>query len=108
MDVSVFNRLNRPVVLVTKGRGREVFRDSSRLMRRLQEAARIDQILSIQTETSYLAEETITGLQTMLRLVGYRPFLRAASNVGRPFSRFGTRWNWAYLQLYLGAEWRSF
>jgi hypothetical protein len=95
-------------VLITAGRGREVFHDSARLMKRLGEAVACDEIRGIQTASHYVEENGIAALQTMLRNVGFGPFRRAAFDAGRLYSRFGTRWNWRFLGEYLGWEWRAF
>lgn len=104
---TLFNHLSARVVLVTKGRGREVFDDSSKLFARLEEVQALgDSILSIQTPIHAVSEEGIAALETMLGTVGFRPFKTASKRRGNPFTRFGTRWSWAYLSDYLGWQWR--
>jgi|GEM_PF-6284052 hypothetical protein len=105
---SYFNHLASPVVLVTAGRGREVFNDSAKLMRRLAELPAMgERILSIQNQVYCVSEDGIAALETMLHTVGFRPFRVASKRKGNPFTRFGTRWSWAFLSDYLGWRWRA-
>lgn len=105
---TLHNHFRHPVVVITKGRGVESFEDSRELFKRLEEIPALgDSIMSIQQNGRAVAEHSIAALDTLLRTVGFRPFQRASIRKGPPFSRFGTRWNWEFLNEYLGFDWRS-
>lgn len=110
---TLHNRLLAPVVLVTKGRGREVFDDSRALMGRLQEIPMMrDSVMSIQQEKKgAVTEDGIAALEVFLAVEGWSYFNRAAQRrhdtTGEPVQRFGTRWNWRFFGEYLGWEWRE-
>lgn len=104
---TLHNQLPAPVVLVTRGRGREVFDDSSALIRRLEELPALrEEVLTIQTAAHAVAEDGIDALNLMLRTVGLRPFFTAARRETTPARALRTRWNWRFLSEYLGWNWR--
>lgn len=105
---TLYNRLSKPVVLVTKGRGREVFDDSAALFRRLEELpAHKETILSVQQGDRALVPDSVAALETLVWLQGFTPLWRAGVRAGAPFNRPYTRFCWAFLGDYLGLEWRT-
>ena len=109
---SLHNHLMTPVVLVTKGRGREVFDDSRALMHRLEALPALgESVMSIQWGAKgAVTEEGIEALAFFLEIEGWSYFRRAAQRkrdeTGEPVHRFGTRWNWRFFGEYLGWDWR--
>lgn len=102
------NHLLEPVVLVTKGRGREVFDDTRLLFARLAELPALkESILQLDHGRKTLAADSIAALETLVWLTGFESFKIASRRAGRPFTRFGTRWSWRFLGDYLGFDWRE-
>lgn len=100
--------LASPVVLVTKGKGREVFKNSRSLILRLESIAEIgDEIVQINNNVNCVPPEGIAALNTMLAVSGLRRFRRAAKRTGNAARAPYTRFEWAFLSLYLGWEWRA-
>lgn len=108
MHAFPFTSLLVPVVLVTKGRGREVFSCSRALFARLEELPRLKEtILQIDYGVRTLSPDSIAALETMIWLCGFECFKTASRRQSRPFNRFGTKWSWKFLSEYLGFEWRE-
>jgi hypothetical protein len=105
---TLHNHLPAPVVVITKGRGVELFDDSRRLFARLEEIQSFgDSILSIRQGERALAEHSLAALAYLVEFVGWAPFKRACIRRGNPWARFGTRWSWTALGDYLGFDWRD-
>lgn len=100
--------LASPVVLVTKGKGREVFKNSRQLIQRIEQIGEIgEEIIQINNNVSAVPPEGIAALNTMLSVCGLRRFRLAAKRSGNPARAPYTRFEWAFLSLYLGWEWRA-
>lgn len=110
--MSLYNHLPAPVILVTRGRGREVFGDSGKLFDRLAEIPELaDEITSVQTAGAVpqaVKEAGVRALNFCLRNSGLRRFsvaLRRRTGIER---RPRTRWAWRYFcDEFLGLEWKS-
>jgi hypothetical protein len=101
------NTLASPVVLVTKGKGRKVFKNSRQLILRLEAIAEIgEEILQINNNVYAVPPDGIAALNTMLAVCGLRRFRRAAKRSGNVARAPYTRFEWAFLSLYLGWEWK--
>lgn len=102
------NTLASPVVLVTKGKGREVFKNSRLLLLRLEAIAETgEQITQINNNVYAVHPDGIAALNTMLSVCGLRRFRLAAKRTGSHARAPYTRFEWAYLALYLGWEWKA-
>ena len=103
----IYNLMS-PVVLVTKGKGREVFKNSRQLIQRIEKIGEIgDEIVQINNNVAAVPPEGIAALNTMLSTCGLRRFRLAAKRTGNPARAPYTRFEWAFLSLYLGWEWRA-
>lgn len=103
------NTLLSPVVLVTLGKGREVFKNSRPLFLRLEAIAESGEtILQINNNVHAVHPDGIAALNTMLAECGLRRFRLAAKRSGTVARAPYTRFEWAYLADYLGWEWKAF
>jgi hypothetical protein len=103
---SHYNTLPAPVVLVTKGRGREVFVDSSILLARLGELPLAGgEVMQIETEGRFVAPAGIAALNTLLRCGCLDRFDTAAKRQPHAARRPHTKYRWDYLSEYLGWKW---
>jgi len=98
--------LREPVILVTVGVGREVFRSSMALFRRLASLrARRDVVMALWQGDRCLKTESVGAINAMVHKVGLRPFARACESRRGPERAYGSKWSWSYLGEYLGFEW---
>ena len=102
------NTLPAPVVLVTKGRGREVFRDSAALLGRLAVLAELgDRVMQIESEKRVVTEAGIDALNFMLRRFGLDRFETASRKRENRRRAFITKYDWEHFSAYMGWEWRD-
>jgi hypothetical protein len=106
---SLFSELRRPIVLVTRGRGREVYESSYALFRRLDEIPAVgDEVMSISEGREQTVNEAgVAALNFMLRTVGLRPFRRVCARRPGPERGKHTKWQWEFLGEYLGWNWHA-
>lgn len=103
-----YNTLSSPVVLVTKGRGREVFKSSRLLFARIEEiGATGEEIVQINNNVYSVHPAGVAALNTMLAVSGLRRFREAARRQTTPARVLNSRFQWAFLSDYLGWEWRA-
>lgn len=109
----VYSELNTPVVLVTQ-RGREMFDNSHRLFRRLEEIARdhlhtpADTFISaIWQGKKHVSEAGVAALETMLLTVGLANFDRASKAQRGGPRALRSKYQWDFLADYLGWEWEA-
>lgn len=102
---AVYYYLSSPVVLVTKGRGREEFNDSRPLFRRLDQIAlHRETVMQINNRVHAVNPAGIAALNAMLETHGLVTFYRAAKRQDGPARRLWTRFQWNFLGEYLGWE----
>lgn len=105
---SVYWRLSPPVVIVTHGRGREVFRDSRELFKRLAEIPTVkDRVAAIWCGDLFVAEPGVDALGAMLETAGLTPFFRVCKAAAGPERLIRSKWCWDALGNYLRLSWRS-
>jgi hypothetical protein len=103
-----YNTLSSPVVLVTKGRGREVFKSSRLLFARIEEIARTgEEVIQINNNVYSVHPAGIAALNTMLATCGLDRFRIAARRQTGPARTLNSRFQWAFLADYLGWEWKA-
>lgn len=106
VDTPAIFLLREPVVLVTHGRGREVYGNSRKLFDRIQKLdTSIDRILQVRHEGRALAEESVEALNAFLATPKAWSFFRRAEIDGVRFGVVGDKWSWSALGKYLGWEW---
>jgi len=100
--------LREPVVLVTHGRGREVYRNSVELFKRLTtfDTAR-DCIRQVQHEGRFLAEASVEALNTFLATPNAWSFFRRQRISPYPIGAVASKYTWRALITYLGGEWHT-
>ncbi len=104
--VAVYWHLSPPVVVVTYGRGREVFDDSRRLFARLAEIPTLgDRIAAIHAGTQHVDARSVEALTAMLETVGFAPFFRLCRESTGPESLLRSRWCWEKLADYVPVFW---
>ncbi len=102
--------LEAKVVVITKGRGVETFKETAGLFARLLEIVTVhrDPIMSIRWGArGAVTEDGIASLETMLALEGWETFNRRGKALGAKHARPFTRWEWPRVSDYLGWEWRE-
>lgn len=104
--VEIYWHLSPAVVVVTYGRGREVFHDSRRLFARLAEIPALgDRIAAIHRGTEHADARSVEALTAMLETVGFKPFFRICAASEGPERVLRSRWCWDRLANYLPLYW---
>ncbi|HTJ77667.1 MAG TPA: hypothetical protein VL357_01605 [Rariglobus sp.] len=105
-----YSRLLVPAVIVTAGRGREVYADTRRLFERLAALALEirnggPQIQAIWHGQEHVSESGILALELMLELNGLEVFNRACKAQRGGARAIGTKYQWYFMSEYLGWTW---